>query len=35
MNKEKENQFKKTQEEKELLKKLKKEYKQKQKKNGK
>ena len=31
----KENQFKKTQEEKELLKKLKKEYKQKQKKNGK
>jgi hypothetical protein len=35
MNKEKENEFKKTQEEKELLKKLKKEYKQKQKKNGK
>ena len=31
----KENQFKKTQEEKELLKKLKKEYKQKQNKNGK
>ena len=31
----KENQFKKTHEEKELLKKLKKEYKQKQKKNGK